>query len=231
VSLSSAMEIVELLQPLGLLLRGGFALDTTADADLLQQYPAARQLLLIGNAGSAIWPHLAQYMAANPGIANPLDRWTAATLGDLATRIDAVSLFPFGGPTWWPFQRWAQRADTVHRSPLAILIHPRYGLWHAYRAALLLRNPIVLPAVEAQESPCDSCADRPCLTSCPVGAFSATGYDVESCAAHVNAEAGVACRTLGCQARLACPIGAQWRYQLDHAAFHMAAFRMAHPAC
>jgi ferredoxin len=224
------MDIVELLQPHGLLLRGGFALQADLDRNLLQQYPEVRQLILIGNAGSAIWPHVAHYIAANPGAEHPLDDWTAATLQAIATKIDAVCLLPFGGPPWWPFQRWAQRGDSVFPSPIAILIHPDYGLWHAYRAALLLREPITLPAIPQQASPCDSCLERPCLTTCPVGAFRASGYDVEACAAHVASAAGRDCQEQGCQARLACPVGADWHYGPGHAAFHMTAFRRAHPA-
>ena len=222
-------DIAALLQPLGLILRGGFALDPEIDADLLRAYPQARQLILIGNAGSAIWPQIAGFIAANPADQHPLDHWTAQTLADIARRIDAIGLFPFGGPPWWPFQRWAQRVESVHPSPLAILIHPAFGLWHAYRAALLLAEPVELPVVAEQASPCDGCADRPCLTTCPVGAFSLSGYDVERCAAHVNSASGDRCRRLGCLARLACPVGVAWRYESDHAAFHMAAFQRAHP--
>jgi ferredoxin-like protein FixX len=223
------MDIVDLLQPHGLLLRGGFALQAGIDDELLRQYPTSRQLVLIGNAGSAIWPHVARYIDDNPGAEHPLDDWTATTMQAIATKIDAICLLPFGGPPWWPFQRWAQRGDCVFPSPISILIHPDYGLWHAYRAALLLRELIALPVAAGQTSPCESCADQPCLTTCPVGAFSATGYDVETCAAHVATAAGRDCQELGCQARLACPIGADWRYAHAHAAFHMTAFRRAHP--
>lgn len=224
------MEIAELLQSRGLLLRGGFMLDPDLDAALLDLYPDARQLLLVGNAGSAIWPHLKPYVAANPTSAHPLDDWTLATLQNVAREIDATCLFPFGGPPYWPFQRWAQRADNVHPSPISILIHPDFGLWHAYRGALVMGHAIDPPALMGGASPCDSCIERPCLTACPVQAFSAAGYDVENCAGHVNGHSGGECRSHGCLARLACPVGASWRYDPDHAAFHMDAFRRAHPA-
>jgi hypothetical protein len=222
-------DIESLLQPLGLILRGGFSLDPEIDADLLRHYPQARQLILIGNAGSAIWPAIARFSQANPQDLHPLDHWTAETMGEIASRIGVVSLFPFGGPPWWPFQRWAQRAESVYPSPLAILIHSDFGLWHAYRVAFLLSEPIDLPAVQRQPSPCDSCRDRPCLTTCPVSAFSTAGYDVETCASHVNSEAGSACQARGCLARLACPVGTAWQYEPAHAAFHMAAFQRSHP--
>src|SRR5262249_38560608 len=155
-------------------------------------------------AGSAIWPHLAQFIAENQSARHPLDYWTRQTVGHLARQLGVVDLYPFGGPPWWPFQRWAQRAESVAPSPVAILIHPVFGLWHAYRAALLWEQEIKLPALAPAASPCDSCADRPCLSACPVGAFGAQGYDVTSCARHVEGKQGAACRDLGCLARLAC---------------------------
>lgn len=225
----TAADFADRLGRYGLLLRGGFLLDDERDAGLRDRYPERRQLLLIGNAGSAIWPHVAAFIADHPAEDHPLDRWTELVLQELAMESDAVPLFPFGGPPWWPFQQWAQRADNVSPSPLAILIHPQFGLWHAYRAAFLLRQPIELPAMRGQASPCESCIGRPCLTGCPVGAFSANGYDVENCASHVNGAAGLECRERGCLARLACPVGRGYRYESAHAAFHMSAFRRAHP--
>ena len=213
----------------GLVSRGGFSLDPVSDGALLDRFPDCRQLLLIGNVGSAIWPHLRQFIADNPVASDPLDQWTEIVLQEVAGEIGAVSLFPFGGPPWWPFQQWARRADAVAPSPVAILIHPTYGLWHAYRGALLLKEPIALPPRPDTPSPCDSCFDRPCLSGCPVGAFTASGYDVDGCARHVNGATGRDCQTQGCLARIACPVGSEYRYDAAHATFHMTAFRRAHP--
>lgn len=222
-------DIETALKPHGFLLRGAFLLDEEQDAELLRHYPSARQLLLIGNAGSAIWQPLKHFIAANPDVEHPLDRWTAETLQEIAAGFGLISLFPFGEPPWWPFQQWAQRAENVFPSPVSVLIHPEYGLWHAYRGAFLLDDPIGTSLAGTEESPCDRCRDRPCLTACPVDAFSVAGYDVGACADHVNAKEDNACRTLGCLARLACPIGVNWRYQPEHAVFHMDAFQRVHP--
>jgi hypothetical protein len=228
-TIRTAAELSERLAAHGLLLRGGFELDPVTDGALLEQFQGRRQLLLIGNVGSAIWPYLHRFMADHPAASDPLDQWTEIVLQAVAGEIGAVSLFPFGGPPWWPFQQWAKRADAVSPSPVAILIHPIYGLWHAYRGALLLEEPIALPPRSGAPSPCDSCIERPCLSACPVGAFSASGYDVDGCARHVNGAAGHDCQTRGCLARLACPVGPEYRYDSAHAAFHMAAFRRSHP--
>jgi len=115
----------------------------------------------------------------------------------------------------------------VSPSPLGMLIHPELGLWHAYRGALAFAERLALAPVEPVASPCDSCPERPCLTACPVGAFTASGYDVAACVAHLDSGRGGACLTGGCQARLACPVGVEHRYAPAAAAFHMAAFHRA----
>ena len=129
-----------------------------------------------------------------------------------------------GGPPWLPFQRWAMKADSVAPSPLGILIHPDYGLWHAYRGAFAFVERLPLPPREQRPSPCDSCIERPCLSACPVGAFTPGRYDVARCRDHVAGPAGRACREEGCLARLACPIGRAHAYPAAEMAFHMAAF-------
>jgi epoxyqueuosine reductase QueG len=117
------------------------------------------------------------------------------------------------------------RAEGLKASPLGILIHPVYGLWHAYRAALVA--PAIAegiePAAEAAH-PCDSCSEKPCLNACPVDAFTPSGYNVPACAAYLASTAGKTCRHGGCAARNACPVGAEFRYSEPQLRFHMAAF-------
>ena len=92
-------------------------------------------------------------------------------------RVGGASTRPMDRPIF-PFQRWAMKVEPVFPSPIGILIHPDYGLWHAYRAAICLHQAIPVPSRDDRPSPCDSCADKPCLSTCPVGAFSRDGYDV-----------------------------------------------------
>jgi hypothetical protein len=217
-------ELTRALSPLGLRMRGGFSIDPGRDADIITVAPWARTLILVGNAGSELWDKSGAEIAALGG-ADPLDRWTRQAIGPIAQSLDGRALFPFEGPPYWPFQRWAERAEGVRASPIGIQIHPEFGLWHAYRAAILLRSAVTLPRGE-QTHPCDTCAERPCLTRCPVSAFSAGAYDVDGCVAHVVAvqhQPG-SCSEVGCLARLACPIGSSWRYRPEHARFHMSAF-------
>jgi len=218
-------ELRDALARHGLRVRGGFATGGETDRDLLARAPWARTLILVGNVGSELWDRSGAEIATMTG-PDPLDRWTRAIVEPIAQSIGGVALYPFAGPPYWPFQRWAERAEGVRSSPIGIQIHPEYGLWHAYRAAILLPVAMDLSSPEAGPHPCDTCVDRPCLTHCPVNAFSAAGYDVERCVDRVVAvqyEAG-SCGDVGCLARLACPVGAALRYRPAHARFHVAAF-------
>ena len=122
-------------------------------------------------------------------------------------------------------QRWARRANpTLSVSPLGILIDPEFGLWHALRGALLYRERLEFATVHAQPSPCETCAARPCLKTCPVGAFKGDGYDVVSCRSYLATLSGQPCMIQGCQARLACPVGREHAYRGGLAQHLMRAF-------
>jgi hypothetical protein len=208
-------DLARALAASGLILRGGFHPERDEDGGS----EGAATVLLVGNAGPAMWQAFAPHIDGDP---HPLDRWTRRVVDPIADEFGAHAVYPFG-PGAPPFQRWALRAEPVRASPLGILIHPEYGLWHAYRAALLFQAKLALPARDEGPSPCDSCAERPCLSACPVGAFSASGYDVAACASHL-AGPEATCTRLGCHARSACPIGVAWRYPDEQIRFHMAAF-------
>lgn len=212
--------IASRLAPLGMVVLGAFHPEPD---DGVPGDPGT--LVLVGNAGPAMWRAFA---AGRPAGADPLDAWTRQELCAIARDLGASALFPFGGPPYLPFQRWAQTAGPAQPSPLGILIHPDYGLWHAYRGALAFADGLDLPVADTRPVPCDTCRDRPCLTACPVGAFSlAGGYDVAVCADHLTGPAGVDCNDLGCRARRACPVGREFAYAREQAMFHMAAFRRA----
>lgn len=208
-------DLIAELAPLGLLARGGFRPDP---ADGLHGIAA---VVMIGNAGPALWRIFA---VERRDEADPLDSWVRRRLTPVADAVGAWVVLPNDGPPYHPFQRWAQRSAAVHPSPLGLLIDPEFGLWHAYRAALLFPADIELPARRERANPCDACPGRPCLAACPVGAFSGGGYDVAACRGHAASPQGDVCRSGGCLARHACPVGCDDAYGAEQQAFHMAAF-------
>ena len=219
----------------GLCLRGGFH---PLAADAVPRRPdgrAAASVVLLGNVGPALWSVFAASPEAADGAPHGLDRWTRRVVDALAAEVEAAPVYPFDEPPFHPFQRWARRAAPVVPSPLGVLIDPDYGLWHAYRAALLFATPLDLPPdlplaenrAENRAVPCDTCVAKPCLTTCPVGAFTPQGYDVAACARHVAGAEGRACREGGCLARRACPVGRAYAYGPAQTTWHMTAFMAA----
>jgi hypothetical protein len=205
------------LRGLGLIARGGFHPEA---ADGVPGNPVV--LVMIGNAGPAMWPVFARERTPGP---DAMNRWSRRHIDAVAAQLGARALYPFDGPPWYPFQRWAQRAEPVFPSPIGMLIHAEHGLWHAYRGALAFDCAIEgLPEQGDVTSPCESCADKPCLSTCPVAAFDGRAYDVPTCAAHLRRPEGADCLDLGCRARRACPVGRDAIYLPEQAAFHMAAF-------
>jgi hypothetical protein len=212
------------LRPTGLILRGGFDFraDETRPAGPCGE-PAA-SVVLIGNAGAGYWPVFMRWRKAQPaGLADPLDAWSRTVVEDVAETCRARVIMPSDRP-YAPFQRWAMRAEGLRPSPLGILMHPDYGLWHAYRAALLFDVP--LSAKKGAGEPdasihrCDLCVGKFCLNTCPADAFADGGFDHAGCLSHVRSDAKPGCRD-GCRARNACPHGHAYRYEAEVQRFHM----------
>ncbi|MDX1435083.1 MAG: ferredoxin, partial [Gammaproteobacteria bacterium] len=101
-------------------------------------------LVLVGVVGRGSWAAFEKAEESRLD-ANPLDRWSRRVVDSLAAELEAQALYPFGGPPFLPFVRWAQRAEPVHPSVIGPLIHPDFGLWHAYRGALAFAERVDLP--------------------------------------------------------------------------------------
>jgi len=181
-------------------------------------------VMLIGNAGQAMFRRFARERDPQRDL---LDDWCRTVIDPLAQGLGARAAYPFEKPPL-PFLTWAQRAGCGYASPLGLNIHPTYGLWHAFRAALLFEQDPGLPVATPGAHPCETCIGRPCLTACPVGAFTGENYRIGECVAHIAAPAGEDCMQHGCRARRACPVGQNYRYTDAQAGFHMHAFRRAH---
>jgi hypothetical protein len=216
--------VAQALAAHGLSLFGGLVFAPGEDAPAGPSGRPARSALLVGQAGAEAWPRFLEWRDSRADLpADPLDAWSRAVTGEIARRFEARAVSPSDRP-FLPFQRWAMRAGGIRPSPLGILMHPRFGLWHAFRGALLFDTEVAVPAPRQNVHPCDACVEKPCLKACPVGAYGAAGFQHGACLAHVRGAAGKACRTGGCLDRNACPYASEYRYPPDMQAFLMAAF-------
>lgn len=182
-------------------------------------------LILLG-AGPAFWDHLQAAPEALDGAPDPIDRWSSRVIGALAAQFGAQAEFPFGGPPYAPFIRWAMDSGRAFQSPVGMLVHDTVGMMISYRGALRLPRVIPRPTPHTA-SPCPTCA-APCITACPVGALSGdTPYNLAACHAYLDTPAGQECMVNGCAVRRACPVSTGAQRQPAQSAHHMRAF---HPS-
>lgn len=179
-------------------------------------------LLLLGPAEPGFWAHLTAQPEWSDGAPDPVDRWSRRVIGGLACDLGGKAYFPFGGPPYRPFYAWALRSGRAWRAPVTLLVHDRAGLMVSYRGAIGLRERLALP--EPGPCPCESCADRPCLGACPVGALTGAGYDLAACHAFLDTPEGADCLTRGCAVRRACPVSQRYGRVAEQSAYHMRLF-------
>jgi epoxyqueuosine reductase len=181
--------------------------------------PGCGTIFLMGSGGAGFWNHLLESAAPIQVPASgyhPVDDYCAANSRELtehlaARGVRARAAFP-DDPSALNFMQLAEMAGWGTISPvLGILLHPEFGPWVSMRAAILIEG-LPFGAVEGGEhpafQPCLKC-DKPCVTACPVGVFDGLGaVDLRACAEHRHADR---CGH-GCDARRACPVGADERY-------------------
>lgn len=216
----------EKLRASGLFVRGGFHPANSDDVPAMPGGTRPKTVILAGNAGSEMWERF-QAALTEGDAPDPLDRWLESILKPASEAVNAHLILPNLGPPFVPIIDWATRAEDVYRSPIGIMIHPDFGLWHVYRAALLFGQRLELPPRRPRENPCTSCKSKPCLRVCPADAFGPERFDFASCHTHVSATQNNACRMRGCMARRVCPVGHRYLYPREAQTFHTEFFLRA----
>jgi hypothetical protein len=159
--------------------------------------------------------------------AHPFDTRSA----ELARRfaVDAgltAARLVYPGDVALDLRGWLAAARVQFSSPLGTGVRPDCGPWLAVRAALVVtlaaaqREALArrFPKLADDASPCAACVERPCMRACPVGAVRDVGNFALHACIDERVRDGSKCG-LRCDARLACPVGAAFRYpdaQLRH---------------
>jgi ferredoxin len=214
-------EGVELLAEQGLNLAAVFDC-ATLPVDVLEVMGVPveeyRRLLLLGHGGQRFWRALNEF---GWHTADPVDHFsihlTETFLRDYLGNPPYLCLYPLT-EYMVPLQRLGELAGWCHPSPLGLGISPTYGLWFAYRAAFLVDADLPVTTSFSSPSPCDTCADKPCITTCPSGAVRLAGFDVFKCS-HFRLQENSPCHDR-CLARLACPAAPEHRYELEQVQYH-----------
>ncbi len=231
---AAAANVISQLAAHGLMLRGVIHFDESDNRPRISNTKFAKSLVLIGHAGKSVWQHFSAWSSLqSPALEHPLDTWSKAAIIPIASQFGGHAVFPSDRP-YQPFQQWAMEAEGLKPSPLGLLIHPVFGTWHAYRGAILFDELTqsqflkeLSQPIEKLSHPCDTCVSKPCLSVCPVSAFSEAGFAVDDCRDYLDSTEGQSCMTQGCAARGACPVGTQYKYEREQLQFHMRAFANA----
>ncbi len=178
-----------------------------------------RQLILIGHGGRRLWQAV---QAAHPPGPDPIDTFTVQTLQDWFARHypSARYTFLYPAPDSAPgvgLQSLGELAGWHQPGPFMLGVRADWGSWFAYRAVILADTAFAPTPAYAAPPPCASCAGRPCVAACPGGAMATGQFSLTACVAYRKAKDS-ACKAT-CLARLACPVGAEHRYdaaQLAH---------------
>jgi methylmalonic aciduria homocystinuria type C protein len=173
--------------------------------------------LIVGNT-RYFWRIFREAVDADPSLrnaVNPVDDYTEARIGFATAalgRSTLVSYVHVVAPAPLPIQRIAHAAGVAFLSPSHLSIHPTYGPWIAFRAAIVVdEDEIPVPAPPG-EGPCERCA-KPCLPALEVAVKSTRDPTVTSLG---NAW------PLWTKVRDACPVGKSHRYGEDQIRYHYA---------
>lgn len=190
-------------------------------ADLSAAFNAAMQqaqielcayptLILIGHSGNVMWHRLKQRGLEGPDPVDAFSLFHAAEFINIyMDGCSHIVLYP--GEISIPLQQLGSLAGWHHSSPLGVGVNERYGPWFGYRLALLVQAKLPVDVKMPGESPCRQCTDKPCVNACPARALSTTDApDVPVCVDY-RMQSDSQCE-LQCLARLACPVGEQYRY-------------------
>lgn len=167
------------------------------------------QLILLGHGGRRLWERV---QAAGLDSEHPIDEYTIATVdrcfADYLPGRHYRIVYPGDAPLG--LQSLGRLAGWHHASPFMVGIDGQFGSWSAYRAVVLADSDFCPSPVVDRGHPCASCANRPCIAACPAGALADDRFALDKCS-RFRLLPDSPCAH-GCLARLACPIGAEHRY-------------------
>lgn len=191
--------------------------------------PGGRSVVVVASGGRSFWERMVgtghSYLVPAPGF-HPIDERTRELVESERDRLAARGhraelLYPFERSPI-DFVALGELAGLGVRSPVVpLLLHPEYGPWISFRAALVLEEPLPVSGPLDEFEPCSECA-APCLCACPAEAVARAGEKNDAhCAEHRSAGG---CQH-GCDVRGACVYGRAHRYGKEERAFRNAYVR------
>ncbi len=185
----------------------------------VENLAAYNQLLVFGHAGKQMWHALQQSPFRD--VADPIDSFSLHAVQNYFSQqlpnFDYRLLYP-GSDSIVPLQTLGELAGWHHASPFRIGINAAYGSWFAYRVVVLANTKLKTTANTDTPSPCLSCEDRPCISSCPAHALNQGDLSLQICIDY-RLRAESRCKSQ-CLSRLSCPIAKEMQYDSEQINYH-----------
>jgi epoxyqueuosine reductase len=189
------------------------------------------KLVTIGSGGKRLWEAL-NSIEIDP--IHPVNCFTLNIMDEfLKTYLHGAKIIPLfpkltnpgvaTNPIHFPIQELGHWVGWSHPSPLGKGIHPKYGLWFAYRNAFLTDLDLPETLRLSDNSPCTACERKPCIKACPPNAVSKivetlTDFDLKTCL-QFRLKEDSKCENR-CLARMSCPIGREHQYTKEQMTHH-----------
>lgn len=176
-----------------------------------------RQLILLGHGGKAFWSALKNSPINTD---NPVDDFSIDIVRQLfATKLSNHCFqIIYPGPPTVPLQTLGELAGWHNRSPFMVGINAQWGSWFAYRVAILADTQLDCTPTIAAKSPCLTCSDKPCISSCPATAITAEHFDIRRCTDYRSLQSSPCIDK--CISRISCPVKEEHRYSEEQINYH-----------
>ncbi len=180
----------------------------------------AKRLLLWGHGGTSMW---SQYQRDKTDTIDTIDRWSQHTIwegfGGCLDDARYVWIYP-RDDEHAPLSQLGEYVGWFTPSLLGQGSHEEFGLWAAYRAVMVVdvAFPVTQRTEQLSTTPCERCAEKPCISVCPSQSVQPGGIHAELCMSY-RMEEDSSCASR-CFSRYACPVGRRHQYTQAQSTYH-----------
>lgn len=189
-------------------------------------HPTATQWIVVASGGRSLFAAFEASEFAGDGALDPLDRFVRTHVADACGELEGARAFHYDEARRGEFADFValgRACGLGADGALGLGMHLEFGPWWSIRALVGVERTVGIPSRPPLASPCIGCA-APCVAACRgsavLGPEGGLEFDSGACAATRLREPGCAER---CDARRACPVGADHAYSRAAEAHHLRA--------
>jgi len=185
--------------------------------NLTLAFPEKCQLLMFAHGGKKFWEALKKNDIQTE---NPVDDFSVHLINQFFSKNFQQNKFEILYPKndFLDLQGLGKLAGWHNTSPFKLGINSEWGSWFAYRVIVLADTQFQTTPYIGEESPCETCKEKPCISICPANAMQSVDFDITSCITYRKQD-NSSCETQ-CISRLACPVGRSHQYSVEQIHYH-----------